>query len=79
MISGQKGFKMVTQKDIDRINELARKSKAEGLTDEEKAEQKALRVKYIEGFKASLIGQLDSITVVEPDGSKHKLKKTPKQ
>ena len=66
---------MVTQKDIDRINELARKSKTEGLTVEEKAEQKALRIKYIEGFKASLIGQLDSITVVEPDGSKHKLSK----
>ncbi len=71
---------MVTQKDIDRINELARKSKKEGLTDEEKAEQKALRIKYIEGFKESLVGQLDSITVVEPDGSKHKLSKkdTPK-
>ena len=69
---------MVTQKDIDRINELARKSKTEGLTVEVKAEQKALRLKYIECFKVSLVGQLDSITVVEPDGSKHKLKKTPK-
>ena len=71
---------MVTQKDIDRINELARKAKAEGLTEEEKAEQKSLRIRYIEGFKESLIGQLDSITVVEPDGSKHKLstKDTPK-
>ncbi len=75
----QKGEIMVTQKDIDRINELARKSKTEGLTEEEKAEQKALRIKYIEGFKASLIGQLDSITVVEPDGSKHKLEKKPPQ
>ncbi len=73
-------FFMVTQKDIDRINELARKSKSEGLTDEEKAEQKALRIKYIEGFKESLVGQLDSITVVNPDGSKHKLsKKEPRQ
>ncbi len=69
---------MVTQKDIDRINELARKSKTEGLTDEEKAEQKALRVKYINGFKASLESQLQGITVVEPDGSKHKLEKKPK-
>ena len=69
---------MVTQKDIDRINELARKSKAEGLTDEEKAEQKALRIKYINGFKASLESQLQGITVVEPDGSKHKLEKKPK-
>ena len=69
---------MVTQKDIDRINELARKSKTEGLTDEEKAEQKALRVKYINGFKASLESQLQGLTVVEPDGSKHKLEKKPK-
>lgn len=66
---------MITQKDIDRINELARKSKTEGLTDEEKAEQKELRVKYINGFKASLESQLQGITVVEPDGSKHKLEK----
>ena len=69
---------MVTQKDIDRITELARKSKTEGLTDEEKAEQKELRVKYINGFKASLESQLQGITVVEPDGSKHKLEKKPK-
>ena len=69
---------MVTQKDIDRINELARKSKAEGLTNEEKAEQKELRVKYINGFKESLESQLKGITVVEPDGSKHKLEKKPK-
>ncbi len=69
---------MVTQKDIDRINELARKSKTEGLTDEEKAEQKELRVKYINGFKASLESQLQGITIVEPDGSKHKLEKKPK-
>ena len=71
---------MVTEQDIARINFLARKSKSEGLTEEEKAEQKALRIKYIESFKESLVGQLDSITVVEPDGSKHKLSKkgTPK-
>ena len=70
---------MVTQKDIDRINELARKSKTEGLTDAEKAEQKELRVKYINGFKESLESQLKGITVVEPDGSKHKLDKKTKQ
>ena len=70
----------MTQKEIDRINELYHKSKAEGLTEEEKAEQKKLRVKYINSFKQSLIGHLDGITVVEQDGSRHKLnKKTPKQ
>ena len=67
---------MITQKDIDRINELARKSKtAEGLTDEEKTEQKELRIKYINGFKASLESQLSGITIINPDGSKHKVKK----
>ena len=67
---------MVTQKDIDRINELARKSKTEeGLNPEEKEEQKQLRIKYINSMKESLMGQLGSITVVEPDGSRHKLKK----
>lgn len=67
---------MVTQQDIDRINELARKSKTpEGLTEEERAEQKVLRAKYINSFKASLESQLLGITIVEPDGSKHKVTK----
>lgn len=65
----------MTQKEIDRINELFHKSKTEGLSEEEKAEQKELRVKYINGFKQSLIGHLDGITVVEKDGSRHKLNK----
>ena len=63
------------QKKIDRINFLARKSKTEGLTEEEKAEQFELRKEYIESYKRSLLAQLDSITVVEADGQKHKLRK----
>lgn len=71
---------MVTQQDIDRINELARKSKTpEGLTEEERAEQKVLRAKYINSFKASLESQLSGITIVEPDGSKHKVTKKGKK
>lgn len=66
---------MITQQEIDRINELARKSKTEGLTDEEKIEQKALRVKYINSFKESLEGQLNSLVIVEPDGTKRKVTK----
>ena len=66
---------MVTQAQIDRINELARKSKTEGLTEEEKIEQKALRVKYINSFKESLEGQLNSLVIVEPDGTKRKVTK----
>lgn len=61
------------QKKIDRINELARKQKSEGLTDEEKAEQQTLRREYIESYKRSLMQQLDSIYVVDEKGNKRKL------
>lgn len=50
---------------IERINRLARKSKAEGLTLSEKEEQKRLRDEYRSEFRASLISQLESITVVD--------------
>lgn len=54
---------------LDRINELARKSKTpEGLTLEEIAEQKELRARYIEAVRANLRGQLDNIDVLEHDG-----------
>lgn len=69
--------KIMEQSKIDRINELARKQKAEGLTEEEKTEQAALRREYIEGYKRSLMSQLDNMYIVEPDGSKKKV--TPKQ
>lgn len=54
---------------LDRINELARKSKAEGLTEAEKQEQAELRRAYIEAVRRNLRGQLDNISVVNPDGS----------
>ena len=66
----------MTQEKIDRINALARKSKAEGLSDEEKAEQAALRREYIDSFKASLVGQLENTYILRPDGSKEKLTDT---
>lgn len=63
-------------KKIDRINQLARRVKAgEALTPEELAERDALRREYIDSVKASLTGQLDRTYFVEPDGSRHKLKK----
>ncbi|MBR5923201.1 MAG: DUF896 domain-containing protein [Clostridia bacterium] len=61
------------KKKIDRINELARKQKSEGLSEEEKKEQFELRREYIEAYKQSLISQLESIRFVEPDGSQHKI------
>ncbi len=63
----------MTQEKIDRINFLARKQKAEGLTEEELAEQKVLRREYIESFKKSLISQLENTYIVEPDGTKRKV------
>jgi uncharacterized protein YnzC (UPF0291/DUF896 family) len=61
------------QKEIDRINELARKSKSVGLTDEEKSEQTVLRNKYREAFRRSLSSQLDNTYIVRPDGEKTKV------
>lgn len=59
----------MNQKRLDRINELARKSKSTGLTEEEKAEQKKLREEYLKEFRENLRGQIENITIVEPDGS----------
>lgn len=56
-------------KRIDRINELARKAKTVGLTEEEKAEQAQLRQDYIKDFRASLRGTLNNISIQETDGS----------
>ena len=54
---------------IDRINELARKAKNEGLTEEEKAEQAKLRKEYIAAVRMNLRTQLDNINIQELDGS----------
>lgn len=59
---------------IDRINALAKKAKAEGLTPEETAERKALREEYIADFRGSLKAQLDNTVVINPDGSSYRLK-----
>ncbi|MBQ9413611.1 MAG: DUF896 domain-containing protein [Clostridia bacterium] len=63
------------QRKIDRINELARKAKAGELTDEEKAEQAALRAEYIAAYRESLRAQLDHTVIVTPDGKKRPLRK----
>lgn len=60
---------MVTQNTLDRINELYRKSKAEGLTKAEADEQKQLRQEYIMAFRENLRGTLESIKIQNPDGS----------
>lgn len=60
---------------ITRINELAKKAKSQPLTPEELTERDKLRRIYIDSVKASLTGQLDNTYIVEPDGTKRKLKK----
>ena len=62
---------------IARINELAHKAKAEGLTEEETAERDKLRRIYIDSVVGNLKGQLEHTTIVYPDGTKKKV--TPKQ
>ena len=59
----------MNEEKIARINELSRKSKAEGLTEEEKKEQALLRQEFIASFRNNLKAQLDNIDVVNPDGS----------
>ena len=56
---------MLNKKDMDRINELSRKSKKESLTVEEKNEQKKLRDEYLSNFRKSFRGRLENITVVD--------------
>ena len=58
---------------LARINELARKAKAEGLTPEEIAERDKLRRIYIDNVKANLTGQLENTYIVYPDGTKKKV------
>ena len=58
---------------IRRINELARKAKTVGLTEDEIAERDVLRKQYIASVRGNLCSQLDRTYVVEPDGTKHKL------
>ena len=63
------------QEKIQRINELARKAKAEGLTEEEKAEQKNLRAEYIAEWRLGVIQTLDNTYVVDEHGNERKLQK----
>lgn len=57
------------QAKIDRINELARKAKGDGLTEQEKLEQQSLRAQYIRDYRESLRRTLDSVRIKQPDGT----------
>lgn len=61
---------MVSEIDIKRINELSKKSKTEeGLSSDEKEEQKKLREKYLAGVKNSFTNQISSMKVIDPEGT----------
>lgn len=62
------------QKKIDRINELARKSKTVGLTEEEKAEQTELRNEYRRAVTGNLASTLENTYIMTPDGKKTKVR-----
>ena len=66
---------MDMNKVIERINELAKKAKSEGLSEEELAERDQLRRIYIDSVKASLTGQLENTYIVYPDGTKKKVER----
>ena len=59
----------MTKEKIDRINELYKKSKAEGLTNEEKKEQDLLRKEFIASVRGNLVSQLNNIDMVNEDGT----------
>ncbi len=61
--------------DKERLNFLARKSRTEGLTEEEKAEQQQLREEFLAGFRRNLYQTLDNTYVQRPDGTKKKLQR----
>lgn len=60
---------------IDRINFLAKKAKAEGLSEEEKAEQAQLRGEYLAEWRVGLQQTLDNTYVVDENGVKRKIQK----
>ncbi len=60
---------MITQKMIDRINELYHKSQDVGLSGEEKQEQQMLRKEYIEAIRTNMRATLNTISIQEADGS----------
>lgn len=73
---------MISDEKIARINELAKKKKAEGLTDAEKKEQKLLREEYLSTFRSGMRHHIEGMKIVDPDGkdvTPEKLKKIQQQ
>jgi len=60
---------------LKRINELAKKSREEGLSDQEKSEQATLRQEYIKKFRQGLENTLSNVYIMDEDGNKRKVEK----
>lgn len=73
---------MLSQEKLNRINELARKKKAEGLTETESREQKILREEYLQAFRKGMRHHIEGMKVLDPEGNDvtpEKLKKIQKE
>lgn len=68
---------MLSEDKIKRINELAKKSKAGTLTEQEKTEQAHLRAEYIQSVRTSLKRNLDTITIVKMDDEGNEIERIP--
>lgn len=65
----------MTEELIKRINFLSKKSKSEGLTEEEQKEQMELRKEYIRQFRQGMLNTLDNVYIMDKDGNKKKIEK----
>lgn len=65
----------MTEELLNRINELARKSRTEGLTEQEKAEQTQLRQQYIKAFRQGFENTMSNVYIMDKDGNKKKVEK----
>lgn len=59
---------MLAKDQLDRINELVRKQRSEGLTPEEVSEQKDLREKYIKAFRSGMRNHIEGMKIMDPEG-----------
>ena len=69
------GKTVMEKEQIERINELARKKKTVGLTEEELAEQAKLRQQYLAEFRANMEATLQAVRVAQADGTYKPLEK----
>lgn len=59
---------MITNEQLNRINELAKKKKEQGLTETEAKEQTKLRAEYLKSFRSSMLNTLENVKIYDPNG-----------